>query len=102
MTNLIYRIEKDAGHNITDVASQLVVTSQNITTALQSNIENVTQAMHDDSENWKQEMKSMKDEMKNMQQQQQQIIQRYELEIHNLKARDTNSILYRIVHLDEN
>ena len=55
--------------------------------------------MHDDSENWKQEMKSMKNELKNMQQQQQEIIKHNELEMHDLKARDKNSIHNSIVYL---
>ena len=39
----------------------------------------------------------MKDVLKNMQQQQQEIIKRNELEMNNLKARDTNSIPNSIV-----
>ena len=33
--------------------------SQNISVTLQSNINNVTRGFHEDSENWKQEMKSL-------------------------------------------
>ena len=39
------QIERDAERNISDVASQLVATSQNISTTFQSNIEDVTQAI---------------------------------------------------------
>ena len=60
--------------------------------------------MHDDSENWKQEIHSLKNDLKNMQQQQQnmqqqqqEIIKHYELQMHQLKTRDTNSILNSIV-----
>ena len=39
----------------------------------------------------------MKNELKNMQQQQQEIIKSNKLEMHNLKARETNSIPNSIV-----
>ena len=50
----------------------------------------LSQAMHDDSENWKQEIKSLKNEI---QQQQEKITKQNELEIKSLKTGDINKLL---------
>ena len=54
--------------NLNVLDKKITSESANITAILQSNIENITQALHEDSKEWKQEMKSLKNDLTKVQQ----------------------------------
>ena len=60
MTNIINELEKDVAQNITEVLSELAAASKNISTIMQSNIQNLTQVIQRNSKEWKQEVKFVK------------------------------------------
>ena len=54
--------------NLNVLNEKITSESDNIIAILQSNIKNITQALHEDSKEWKQEMKSVKNDLTKVQQ----------------------------------
>ena len=55
--------------NLKVLDEKILSTSENITVTLQSSIEKVTQDLHEDSKEWKQEIKSLKNGLTEIEQQ---------------------------------
>ena len=54
--------------NLNALDEKITSKSANITAILQSNIENITQGLHEDSNEWKHEMKSLRNDLIKVQQ----------------------------------
>ena len=54
--------------NLNALDEKITSESANITAILQSNIENITQGLHEDSNEWKHEMKSLRNDLIKVQQ----------------------------------